>query len=272
MKGSDRKLEPTLFSICADRIGKLGKKFFSLEQSFKERDQELQDVIERVEYLYAQWLMLPIPPSKAVSQRAPERAYKEKEKEEDEVYVADDEEPEHDNVFFDVWRDVTLDELKATKKELEEAESTIARLDEELEQTKRLDKNKHLAAILEDRDRAWTQDYQPRIKELRQEVARLEQENKDLSIMYSRDCVDCRLCLQEVARLEQENKDLLKSQYQSIDWEPDNDNIVRKGARFDNFDLTRHNQQVFENLRAAYERLQQAHTVLRAKVQEDRGE
>ena len=129
----------------------------------------------------------------------------------------------------------TRKELESTKKKLEEAEATITQLD--------VFKDKHLAAILEDRDRAWTQDYQPRIKELRQEVVRLEQENKDL----------------------------LQSQYQSIDWEPDNDNIVRKGARFDHFDLTRHNQQVFENLRAAYERLQQAHTALWAK-QEARGE
>lgn len=185
MKDDDRKLEPTLFSICTDRIGKLGKNLFSLEQSFRERDQELQDVLERVKYLEEHGVMPAIPPSK--------------EEEEDEVHVADDE------IVHDVVESVlshTRKELDLTKKKLEEAESTIAllqsnnaSLDSIITQ---LDKDKHLDAILEDRERAWTQDYQPRIKGLRQVNLRLEQDNIDL--------------YQENLRLEQENKDLERTQ------------------------------------------------------------
>ena len=110
-----------------------------------------------------------------------------------------------------------------------------------------------LDAILEERERAWTQDYQPRIKELENWKVRLEEEN----VLLKEENVLLKAIIENMSasprikelenwkvRLEEENEELYS------------ENVLLKAN--------------IENMSASYERLQQAHTALHKKVS-DRG-
>lgn len=95
-------------------------------------------------------------------------------------------------------------------------------------------------AILEERERAWTQDYQPRIKHLEDWKVRLEEENDEL---YS-----------ENVLLKGENEELL------LEIERMHENRDQELAC-----STPWGDAAVENLRAAYERLQKAHTAVQTE-------